>query len=174
MSSEDRTTSSDDSDLLVARGCDFVRSNNITDAVLCFQDAVELNPNSSKAWYDLGLGLAKLGNYYELALRCFERTIELNPYDGEAWNNKGTMLNNLGNLPQALMCYQRAIEIMPWNTKALNNMGILYQKLGNKAAAKIISRERQIDCKIMFSSRRKICDERAATRTSRHDLSIAD
>lgn len=136
LSSEYTTTPSADSDLLIVKGCNFIRLSKIAEAVECFQDAVELNPNSSKAWYNLGLGLATLGNYYELALGCFERTIELNPVDGEAWNNKGTMLNNLGKVTEALMCYQRAIEIMPWNTKALNNMAILYRKQGNKVAAK--------------------------------------
>jgi tetratricopeptide (TPR) repeat protein len=129
-------TTAADSDRLILEGHHNVRLGNIKEALACFLEAAELNPNNAKAWHNCGLNLLKIGQYHDLALECFQRTIEINPKHSEAWNNMGMIFNHKGSVLDALTCYQRATEIMPGNSKAWKNLAQLYQKFGNNKAAK--------------------------------------
>jgi len=129
-------TDSLDSEVLNVKGINLARKGYYLEALLCFQKAVNLNPNNAHAWYNYGTSLTKIGKYDETTLLCFEKAVELNPTDPEAWNNKGAILTHLGRLKEAMICCQRATELMPGHARAWENMGVLYNREGNKKAAK--------------------------------------
>jgi tetratricopeptide (TPR) repeat protein len=122
---------------LILDGYEFARTGNISEALQCFLGAAELDPKNAKAWYNCGLTLLRLGEYYDLALWCFDRTLNLNPRHAEAWNYKGKILSNTGKALDGLMCYQEAIAIMPTNVSAWQNLGELYREFGNNQAARV-------------------------------------
>ena len=129
-------TDSLDSEVLNVKGINLARKGYYLEALLCFQKAVNLNPNNAHAWYNYGTSLTKIGKYDETTLLCFEKAVELNPTDPEAWNNKGAILTHIGRLKEAMICCQRATELMPGHARAWENMGVLYNREGNKKAAK--------------------------------------
>ena len=125
-----------DSEALNARGMNLVSKQELRTAFDCFEQAVRLNPNNSKAWYNKGMSLMNLGESKEEALHCFQKAIEINPLDAEGWHNKGTMLVMLGKDSEAMMCYDRALELKPGYARAWQNKGQLLVKMGNKKGAK--------------------------------------
>ena len=125
-----------DAEGLNVKGMNLVRRNELRPALDCFELAVKLNPNHSKAWYNKGMSLVSLGESKDEALRCFQKAIEINPFDAEAWNNKGAVLAMLGKDREALTCYERATEIKPSYARAWQNKGLLLSRMGNKKEAK--------------------------------------
>jgi Flp pilus assembly protein TadD len=125
-----------DSEVLNVKGLNLARNGYYLEALLCFQKAVEVNPNNAHAWYNYGTGLTKVGKYDDTTLMCFEKAVELNPTDPEAWNNKGAILAHLGRKKEAFDCYSRVTELNPGHARAWQNMGLLYEMQGSKKAAK--------------------------------------
>lgn len=125
-----------DADALNVKGMNLVSTQQVRAALQYFEQAVKLNPNHSKAWYNKGMSLMSLGESKDDALHCFQKAIEINPLDAEAWHNKGAILAVLERNSEALMCYDRALELKPGYGKAWNNKGHLLMKMGNKRGAK--------------------------------------
>ena len=125
-----------DSEVLNVNGLNHAKKGQILDAVLCFQKAVDLNPNNFKAWFNYGTGLTKIGKFDDSSLYCFEKALEIDPNDAEVWNSKGSVLYANGKREEAFACYKRSVELAPTNGRAWQNMGVLIEKLGNKKSAK--------------------------------------
>lgn len=125
-----------DAESMNIKGMSLVQKNQLRVALECFDFALKLNPNHSKAWYNKGMSLVRLGESKEDALLCFQKAIEINPLDAEAWNNKGSVLVMLGNHGDALTCYDRALELRSGYGKAWQNKGVLLVKMGDKKGAK--------------------------------------
>ena len=125
-----------DADALNVKGMNLVSTQQVRAALQYFEQAVKLNPNHSKAWYNKGMSLMNLGESKEEALHCFQKAIEINPLDAEAWHNKGAILTVLDRNSEALMCYDRALELKPGYSRAWQNKGHLLLKMGNKKGGK--------------------------------------
>ena len=130
------TQDASDAEALNVKGMNLVSNQDLRAALEYFDQAIKLNPNHPKAWYNMGMCLMKLGEAKEEASRCFEKAIEINPLDAESWNNKGAILEMLENNSDALKCYERSLELRPGYSRAWQNKGGLLQKMGNKKAAK--------------------------------------
>jgi tetratricopeptide (TPR) repeat protein len=133
-----------------------------SEALKCYNKALEINPYFSLAWYNKGLTLYELGEYSE-AIDCFERSYEyesnydfylamdtkriaeymLNNPDAKKidlksiviWYNKGTTLVDLGKYSEALKYLDRVLEIFPNFATAWNNKGVALEELGNLSKA---------------------------------------
>jgi tetratricopeptide (TPR) repeat protein len=125
-----------DAEAMNTKGMNLVRIQELRSALECFEQALRLNPNHSKAWYNKGMCLVSLGESKEGAMRCFEKAIEINPLDAEAWNNKGAVLAMLEQDQDAMVCYERALELKPSLARAWQNKGLVLWRIGNKKAAK--------------------------------------
>jgi len=93
-------------------GWDLARKGDLEDAVVCYDKALELDPEFVDAWYNKGLALMKLSNWGE-AVKCFDKVIEYAPDNEAAWINKGQALFNRGEYKEAIVCYDKAIELKP-------------------------------------------------------------
>lgn len=125
-----------DAEALNVKGMNLVRTRQLKEALECFEQAVKLNPNHSRAWYNRGMSLMGLGESNEEALLCFQKAIEIDPLYAEAWNNKGAVLTMLDKKNDALTCYERALELRKGYAMAWQNKGLLLLKMGDKKAAK--------------------------------------
>lgn len=125
-----------EAEALNIKGINFARLQNFKAALECFEQAIKLSPNHSKAWYNRGMGLVTIGAPKEEALFCFSKALEIDPYDAEAWNNKGAVLAMLDNEFDAMICYERALELKPGYSRAWANKAALFLKIGNRKAAK--------------------------------------
>lgn len=60
----------------------------------CYNDALDIDPNSSLAWYGKGRSLAELGEYEE-AINCYEKALSTFPVSSGSWSDKGDELFKL-------------------------------------------------------------------------------
>ena len=95
------------------------------DAVLCYREALRLDPECLAALVNLGNALQIQGRYAE-ACAVYGRAIERHPACPEAYNNLGNALRALGNSEEALACYREALRLRPESADtAVNVAGAL-------------------------------------------------
>jgi tetratricopeptide (TPR) repeat protein len=104
------------------KGISLAQNGEIEQARLCFQGAIDCDPDSAPAWNNLG------NTYYhneewEEALPLFLRSIELDPSFEGPYLSAGVCLSNLGYSERSLELYAVALSIIPdsysiWYNKA--------------------------------------------------------
>ncbi len=65
------------------------------EALLTYDNALELNPDAFVVWFNKGIALTDLGRDKE-ALQAYDKALELNPDDSDTWHRKGIALDKLG------------------------------------------------------------------------------
>jgi tetratricopeptide (TPR) repeat protein len=111
------------------RGVDLYAQGKYDEAIKCYDEAIEIDPQSSLAWNNKGAALFSLGKYDE-ALQAYDRAIEIAPKYASAWNNKGSALYNEGKYNEAIQAYDRAIDIDSEYANAWHNNGLALKALG--------------------------------------------
>ena len=96
--------------------------------------AVELAPDDSAAWNNLGVARGGQGNSAGEE-EAYQRAVELAPDDSEAWYNLGAVRGRQGNHAGAEEAYQRAVELAPDDSEAWYNLGAVRGRQGNHAGA---------------------------------------
>jgi len=109
-----------------------IAQNNLGDALLLagrgneamvhFQQALQINPHFAKAHYNLGNLFLRMGRDDE-ALVHFQQALQINPRYAEAHINLGYVLLHMGRDDEALMHFQQALQINPDDVDAHNNLG---------------------------------------------------
>ena len=102
----------------IKKGDAFYKQGKYSEAIECYNKALELNPGLSKdinpklaeAWNNKGLTFADLGRYYE-AIECYNKALKIDPRYAEAWYNKGVALYNLGRYYEANICFNMAKKL---------------------------------------------------------------
>ncbi len=87
---------------------------NHTEALNCFQKAIDCNPKFIPAWVYKGIALEQL-NQYEDAIKCYTEAIEINPDVADLWYNKGATFCKIARYSDALKCFDRVLEIDPYH-----------------------------------------------------------
>lgn len=90
-------------------------------AIPYFQAAIQLEPESAQAHYNLGVALMQAGKIPE-AEQAYGRCLELVPWYAEAWNNLGILYANSEQMEQAKGAFQRAVELKPGNREFMSNL----------------------------------------------------
>ena len=97
----------------VNRGILKLRRNNVNEAILDFDTAIEMNPNQPEAYLNKGAALIRLDNPSE-ALRLFTVALERNTTRPElAHFGRAVANETLGNTRAAYNDYRRASELDP-------------------------------------------------------------
>lgn len=94
-----------------------------------YKEVIRKDPNDGNAWYNLGVFLAKLGNYEE-AIEASREATKINPNDAEAHYNLGVAYDRMGRHKEAIKTYKEAIRISPNLHPAFFNLGNAYFKSG--------------------------------------------
>ena len=90
----------------------FQERGSFEEAIICYEDAININPKEVFAYLNLAL-LYKKNQIFDKAIEVYQKAIINNP-------NNHFILSNLGNLfylqkkyDDAILCHEKAIKIMP-------------------------------------------------------------
>ncbi|MFP4099450.1 tetratricopeptide repeat protein [Coleofasciculus sp.] len=104
-------------------------AGDLVDAIVCWEKALDIAPDSYSAWYARGLTLSELGRFEE-AIASYDNALQFKPDKDEAWYNRGIALFNLGQLEEAIASYDKALQFKPDDSEAWYNRGIALDELG--------------------------------------------
>ena len=94
---------------LFRRGIELSQHGRQEEAIACFDEMLEENPNFFGAWCNKGVALLKLWRLQE-AIDCFDRALQINPTDAMTWHNKGMTLVTLKKMDEAMKAFENAIQ----------------------------------------------------------------
>jgi protein O-GlcNAc transferase len=123
---------------ILSTGASLQKEGKIDEAIICYQGAIELDPNYASAYLGLAIVLKKKGQIEE-PINCYRKAIEINPNFIKAIYNLGNALLDKGQLNEAIACYQtdeaiacykKSIELNPNYTDAYFNLGIALERQG--------------------------------------------
>ncbi len=123
-------------------------SGDLTEAVISWEKALELNPNLAEAWHNRGSALGRLGDYKK-ALQSFEQALKIDPQNPQAWNDCAHALYQLGQWQGAVASWDRAIDFVPGNYQFWYNRGCALEQLQQNQSA-ISSYEKALEIKPDF------------------------
>jgi tetratricopeptide (TPR) repeat protein len=98
------------------------------------QRAVQLLPNSSEDWSQLGVILAKQRKYDD-AVAAFRRASQLNPEDVWSLQNLAQSLKDLGQREEAIREYRHALAVNPRFGPGWLGLGQMLEEMGRKTEA---------------------------------------
>jgi tetratricopeptide (TPR) repeat protein len=104
------------------------------EAIKCYQQALELNPNFSDCANNLGTVYLHQGQL-DKALDFYLRALSINPNFAEVHNNLAILFTRQGKSNEAIEHYQKAIELKPGRAEFYNNLGNLLANQGRTAEA---------------------------------------
>ena len=91
--------------------------------------ALEIDPNSGFAHYNLARYIARSGRYDE-AMRHYREALTIRPDDADSHNNLGLLLATNGELEKAVEHFDAAIRVDPRYAKAHFNLGRVFVRQG--------------------------------------------
>lgn len=119
---------------LFKEGSDLLQSGKTAEALLRFQNALNIDPLNATLNLYTGAALHDLGDY-ERAIASYRLALESAPEIGEAHNNLGNSLMALGRFAEAADCFLRASELMPTSPIPRTARATALQATGNVAEA---------------------------------------
>ena len=100
----------------------FINLNQEKDAVLCYQKALDLNPNNAIAVTQLGILKDNAGQYAD-ALKLFQKLNELSPEDDHGLLLTSSILDNLGKEKEAVEAFEKALKFSSNPDQLFNHRG---------------------------------------------------
>jgi len=103
-------------------GTEFSRQNKLSQAIECFDEAIEINPSFELPWANKAKVFFNLRKYDD-ALEHVNKALESHPNWSDALKLKGMILINLGRNEEALECLEKSTNIDPedwdnWDNRA--------------------------------------------------------
>jgi tetratricopeptide (TPR) repeat protein len=105
-----------------------LQKGQVDEAILHYQEALDIRPTYQSAHYNLGNALLQKGQVDDAIVHYLD-ALEIRPDDVEARINLGTALLQKGAVDDALVDYQKAVETRP-------DFGQAHAALGNALMAK--------------------------------------
>jgi len=133
-------------------------AGNYSEAIRCYNKALDMNPNMSDAWYNLGIAYEKEKKKTE-AMECYQKAAQLGNkhaqellalrkgnnnatnvneqksdapvYSAMSWYQDGVKNSNAGNYSEAIRCYRNALNLNPKLHNAWNGLANIYHLQGN-------------------------------------------
>ena len=119
-----------DPNLFLFGGNCYVEMGHFNQAILCYEEAIKLNPDLVDAHNNMGICLKEIGEI-EKAVISFKNALKLKPDYAMAHNNLGICLYDLSQSKEAQLCYKRAIKLKPDYAEPHSNLGNILKDLGN-------------------------------------------
>lgn len=108
----------------IRRGNKEYKSNNYVGSEIDYRKALDSNPSSLTATYNLGNSLYKQGKYSD-AIKEYEKVVMSETDDkklSEAWHNLGNSYFMEKNLPKSIDAYKNSLRINPKDDEARYNL----------------------------------------------------
>ncbi len=99
------------------------------EAIIHYNRAILLKPNSALPYNMLGNAYTKLGQY-QLAVKNYNQAIRIDSSYANAYNNRGTAYSGLGLKDRAIEDHNTAIRLKPDYADAYYNRGIVFMESG--------------------------------------------
>ncbi len=114
------------------------------EAINEIQTAAQLDPLSSLAQSDLGLGLFR-ARKYEQAEQRLKRAIDLDPLNLGAWNRLGNVYGEMGRYADAIVSLEKALALRGniRNGAYVANLALIYARMGRREEALRMLKELQ-------------------------------
>lgn len=96
-------------------------------AVQCFCAAIEIKPDSSMAFHQLGLSMCQLGQF-QAGVECFDSAIRWDPCNPLPVMDRGNAFKELGHAQLAMNDYLQALQLKPDYAIAHFNLASLYRQ----------------------------------------------
>ena len=129
-------------DFFVNEGKDFMENQAFAQAMLAFNNALAIDPNSSAALRGLGKVFYKKGGRSNMktALNYYQEAIKRSPMDHELYAISAKIYDTMGQRKEATLerkkfVIVRALDVDAKNPIANNNMGILFMQQGKTDVA---------------------------------------
>jgi tetratricopeptide (TPR) repeat protein len=106
-----------------------LKANHPEQALVAFEQAIQLDASNARAYLGKGDALNKL-KHYEEALAAFDQAIALDPAYAVGYGNKGVALFQLQRHQEALTCFDQGIQRDPTDAVIYNNRGAVLRTLG--------------------------------------------
>ena len=109
-------------------------AGRIDEARACYQRAIQVDPRSANAHFNLGSLLQAAGHADEAAA-AYRQAVAINPRMAPAWSNLALVAQAQGRLHEAREHLDRALALAPQAWQLQLNQGDLLQDLNEHAAA---------------------------------------
>ena len=113
--------------ILLTMGMIHRAAGEYQDAIISFESALKVQPDSAEAFRELGNTYAAAGRIGE-AEATFQRAIRLRPDDWNAYSDLGVFYFRLGRIPESVAMLKRVVELTPDNYEGYRNLGGVYLK----------------------------------------------
>ena len=123
-------------------------------AIVGYEKALVLKPESDVVWCKRGTALRKLKRYEE-AIASYHQALQFQPEQYEIWNSCGIALRKLKRYEEAIASYHQALRLKPDHPGVYYNLGIILDDLGNYEEA-LSSYEKALqfqpdDCEVWYN-----------------------
>lgn len=109
-----------------------LRKSDLQQAITLYQKAIQLDPRSVRAYYQLGLAFSRQKDYAS-AIVSYQRAIEFNPQFPDIFFNLGFLYAASKNYAGAAEMYARTVAFKPdYLDEALFNLALAQKKLDKK------------------------------------------
>ena len=98
-------------------------------AIEYLNNAIKLQPDYARAYYNRGLAYDDLGQY-QRAIVDYNEVIHLKPKNAVAYHNRGLAYDNLGQHQRAIEDYNEAMRLQPNDAITYYNRGRAYADVG--------------------------------------------
>ena len=119
------------------KGIQCLELGKYNEAISFFQKSLELNPNDSNVWFNLGVAFGNLSLFDE-ALRCLNKSLQINSNNYLSLNQIGIIYFNSGNLKESIRYFEKALKMDPNNTTILQNKKTAHDMLWKKRLGIVI------------------------------------
>lgn len=99
------------------------------EAIICYAEALRINPNDASAHNNLGIAYQSLGKL-DLAIEAHKEALKINPNSAQAHGNLGIAYQREGEHDLAIEELKEVLRITPYDTKAHGNLGAAYLSQG--------------------------------------------
>ena len=123
------TSKEDKLSYYLTKGNQFFKKDQIDEAEQAYRKAVEVNPHSEDAHFNLGIALVRQ-NKLDEAIAEYREALRLMPDYAEVHNNLGNVLMSQKKFDEAMEHFRAAIRILPEHASAHNNLGTALARQG--------------------------------------------
>jgi tetratricopeptide (TPR) repeat protein len=116
--------------MLYKKGLNLYNKGKYMEAIIVFDEAIEIDPQYTAAWCHKGFAFDELGRH-EDAIKAYEKAIEIDPQLAEsALIENGQSLYGRGKYDEAISAFDLVIQLDPENELAWKNKGDSLYGLG--------------------------------------------
>lgn len=119
----------------LTRGVSCHQKGQIEEAVSCYQEILEEDPNHSEALHLLGVCAMQIGKF-DQCIELIEKALAIRPDTPAYYNNLAAAYHHKTDLDQSEKYYRKSIALQPNFVDAYNNLGNLYREKKDLRKAK--------------------------------------